>query len=237
MCIGAVIFSRLDSSRLPGKALLDISGVCLLGRVIERAKCIEGVERIILATSSRGIDDKICDFGKSQGVDIYRGSVDDVAGRALGVCRKFRLKKFARLCGDRPFFSPELVSQLIKIHNELDVDLVTTMFPRTYPPGLTTEIISKNALGRALARTNATEDREHVTNYFYRQPKDFTIVNVGVPDYLDLDGVHLVVDNDYDLARARWIGSHIDTNCDDMHEIIYSAKEWNKRNNLLKDAE
>ncbi len=49
--IGAIIFSRYDSSRLYGKALIDIEGRSLLGRVIDRAKLIKGVSKIIVATS------------------------------------------------------------------------------------------------------------------------------------------------------------------------------------------
>ena len=45
--IGAIIFSRFDSSRLYGKALIDIEGRCLLGRVIDRAKLIKDISKII----------------------------------------------------------------------------------------------------------------------------------------------------------------------------------------------
>ena len=54
--LGIIIFSRFDSQRLPGKALLDIEGRCLLGRVIDRAKLIKGTNEIIVATSNREID-------------------------------------------------------------------------------------------------------------------------------------------------------------------------------------
>ena len=50
MSRGVIIFSRMDSNRLPGKALIDICGRSLLGRVIDRAKNIKGAERIIVAT-------------------------------------------------------------------------------------------------------------------------------------------------------------------------------------------
>ena len=52
----------MDSNRLPGKALIDICGRSLLGRVIDRAKNIKGAERIIVATSSRSIDNPITSF-------------------------------------------------------------------------------------------------------------------------------------------------------------------------------
>ena len=45
--LGAIIFSRLDSKRLFGKALIDIEGKCLLERVIQRTKQINGISKII----------------------------------------------------------------------------------------------------------------------------------------------------------------------------------------------
>ena len=52
MTIGAIIFSRFSSQRLPGKALIDIQGRELLGRVIDRSRHIKNIDEIIVATSS-----------------------------------------------------------------------------------------------------------------------------------------------------------------------------------------
>jgi spore coat polysaccharide biosynthesis protein SpsF len=236
MSVGIIIFSRMDSNRLPGKALIDIFGRPLLGRVIDRAKHVKGADRVIVATSSRSIDNPIVSFAESESVDVYRGDVDDVAGRALEACKAFDLAKFARICGDRPFFDPELVSRLITMHNELDIDIVTTMFPRTYPPGLTTEIISTDSLELVLSKTSDLEDREHVTNYFYREPHNFKIHNVDIPKNANFDGVHLVVDNDKDLARARWIASQVKTTHNDVDKIVSLAKEWQNNIIILKES-
>ena len=62
MNIGAIIFSRFDSRRLPGKAMLDIEGRPLLGRVIDRTKKIKKIQKIIVATSNRDTDNIISDF-------------------------------------------------------------------------------------------------------------------------------------------------------------------------------
>jgi len=230
MSTGVIIFSRMDSSRLPGKALIDISSRSLLGRVIDRAKKVKMVDSIIVATSSRSIDDPIVSFAESENVYVYRGSVDDVAGRALGACKVFGLTKFARICGDRPLFDPELVSQLIAMHDEMNIDIVTTMFPRTYPPGLTTEIISTDSLEFALSKTDDLTDREHVTNYFYRESQYFKIHNVDTPKGSNFDDVHLVVDNERDLERARWITSQIKSKNNDVNTIVSLAKIWESEN-------
>lgn len=230
MSVGAIIFSRLDSKRLPRKALLDISGREMLGRVIDRAKCIRGVDNVIVATSSRTIDDPIASFALSEGVNIFRGNVDDVAERALGACKKYDLTKFARICGDRPFFVPEVITRLIAQHNELGVDITTTMFPRTYPPGLTGEVISTVALEKANLESNKITDKEHITSYFYRHSKDFSIYNLDSPENLNMDGVNLAIDDETDLARARWITDRLGgawESLDELSELVRLAKEWN----------
>ena len=206
--IGAIIFSRFDSSRLYGKALIDIEGRSLLGRVIDRTKLIKGINKIILATSIRKIDNGICDFAQSEGIEIFRGSCNDVYGRALETCKKFNLDFFARICGDRPFFNFDLVSEAINISKTNSFDLVTTMFPRTYPPGLTTEIIGKDLLKNFDKQICNNYDREHLTTYFYDNPKNIKIRNISNPNYEYIKEISLVVDTNEDLEKAKWIAKH-----------------------------
>ena len=206
--LGAIIFSRFDSSRLYGKALKDIEGRPLLGRVIDRTKLIKGINKIIIATSSREIDDKISNFAQSEGIETYRGSCDDVYERALKTCDKFNLDFFARICGDRPFLDFELISKAIKIYQKINLDLVTSMFPRTYPPGLTTEIISKDLLRNFDKKIINRLDREHLTTYFYENPEGIKIKNLENPNYESIKNIKLVVDTVEDLKKARWIAKH-----------------------------
>jgi spore coat polysaccharide biosynthesis protein SpsF len=213
--------------------MLDISGRPLLGRVIDRAKCIPEANKIIVATSSRSIDDPIATFANAEGVDLFRGSIDDVALRALCACDEFNITKFARICGDRPFFDPDVVSHLFAIHED-GVDLATTSFPRTYPPGLTGEVIRTEALRRALSQTDDPEDKEHITRYFYQHPNEFVIRNIEAPKDIDLNGLRLVVDDESDLARARWIASGVvkngKDNCRNLRQVVDLAREWDRIN-------
>ena len=63
MKIGAIIFSRISSTRLPGKALIDINGMTLIERVIKRSKLIKSVNHICISTSRNSEDDVIEDIG------------------------------------------------------------------------------------------------------------------------------------------------------------------------------
>ena len=230
--IGAIIFSRFDSHRLFGKALIDIQGRSLLGRVIDRAKLIKGLNKIIVATSNREIDNQICEFVESEGLETFRGSCNDVYGRAIETCNKFNLDIFARICGDRPFFDFDLISKAIKISQQYNYDLVTTMYPRTYPPGLTTEIIKTDLLRNYDNQVSNPFDREHLTTYFYENPKDIKIKNLKNPYFEKIKNVSLVVDTFDDLKKATWIAKHKKDigETDELDSILSLALNYSKQN-------
>ena len=69
-------------------------------------------KKIIIATSKRTIDDQIASFAKINSIDIFRGNYKDIVKRAYDCCQFFNLKKFARICGDRPFFDPKILNFL-----------------------------------------------------------------------------------------------------------------------------
>ena len=57
MKIGAIVLSRMGSSRLPGKALKKIKKKSIIDYVIERVLLIENIDQVIIATSYRKIDE------------------------------------------------------------------------------------------------------------------------------------------------------------------------------------
>jgi spore coat polysaccharide biosynthesis protein SpsF len=237
MNIGAIIFSRFDSSRLPGKAMLDIEGRPLLGRVIDQARKIKNIEKIIVATSNRDIDNIISDFAINENIDCYRGSFKDVASRAIEVCKKYNLEAFARICGDRPFFDSNVVTYLISKYKKNQSDLTTTIGTGQMPLGLTCEIISLKALCKAYVNFDIYE-QEHLTAYFYKNSSNFLINEVSVPNYDQYDNkLRLVVDNQADLDRARSIAARIKnviSEDDYISQVFFWAKKW-EQNNLKEN--
>ena len=223
----------MTSQRLPGKALLDINGRCLLGRVIDRSKHIEGVDKLIIATSTDVEDDSIVKFAETEGIDVFRGSLDNVVERALAACECFKLTRFARICGDRPFFDPELNSQLISLANGNNYDLVTTTNQKPLPPGLTAELITVASLRNNISRFSP-ENKEHLTSFFYENENLFNIKRIKPPSYIRSDSsIRLVVDDNIDLRRAQSIAAHIKSKVssnDFMPEIVSLATRWDNEN-------
>ena len=55
-------------------------------------------------------------------------------------------------------------------------DIITNIFPRSYPKGQSLEIIKTSKLRSNLDKFNK-DQREHVTKYFYKNYKNFMIKN------------------------------------------------------------
>ena len=208
-----IVFARMDSVRLAGKVLADLCGRPLLGRVLDRVHQVSAEVPVVVATSNRGVDDPVAAFAEEDGVRLFRGDCDDVAGRALACCGAYGIERFVRVSGDSPFIPPELIERVGAAMPEEGADLVTNVFPRTWPAGASVELVSCDALRRA--HTNMTrEEREHVTAAFYARPQDWRIVNVDAPEG-KFEAVRLTVDNaqELDVARAiiKRIGKHPET--------------------------
>ncbi|WP_170958924.1 NTP transferase domain-containing protein [Magnetospirillum sp. 15-1] len=201
MSTGYLVFARLDSARLPGKALTDLGGRPLLGRVLDRLRLAAGTRPVIVATSDRPVDDPIAAFATADGAPVFRGDCDDVAGRALAAARRFGLERFVRISGDSPFMDPALCRLMVDLAETGDDDVVTNVFPRGWPPGCSVEIIRTAAMERAVAAMTDAHDHEHVTPYFYRHADRFRICNVPPPEALPL--VPLTLDTAGDLKVVR----------------------------------
>ncbi len=227
-----IVFARLDSSRLPGKALRPIAGKLLLDRVIERCRATPGAPPVIVATSDRGTDDPIADHVAGCGERLFRGAAQDVAGRALACAKNHDLDLFVRISGDSPFIEPALIGQCLTRARNGGAELITNVFPRTYPIGVSVEAITTSAMARIVEETDDPDDREHVTRYAYRHVERFRVENLTASDDR-YAGVSLSVDTPADYDKACWI---FETHGDgvDLDTAVAAAREWDKRRGELQ---
>ncbi len=209
MKIGVIILSRMDSSRLPGKALIDIAGRPLIGHVLSFCQKIDGIDSIALATSNRLVDAPLSEFAKINGIACIRGSLDNVAERFLSTMIALDLDVAVRVNGDSPLNDPNLISEGIRRFKQGSFDLVSNVPKRTYPFGVSVEIIGRNAMEYACSVMNDQQHREHVTKYFYDHKEKFKIFTMtsGEPAFA---GVQLAVDTREDLDRINWIISQLE---------------------------
>ena len=204
MKVPAIIFSRMGSSRLPGKALRHIAGEPLIKRVINRVSKVKNLSTIVVATSNSKTDDELTQYIQSLNIEVFRGAAHDVLNRAVSCASYLGVDKFVRINGDSPFIDPELLEKGIDMWGDPNLDLISNVFPRTYPVGMSVEIIKTDSLKKILGLTADSCDREHITRFFYKNPEKFRILNFesGRPD---LRKVRLAVDTKEDLERINWL--------------------------------
>ncbi|MCW0234929.1 MAG: NTP transferase domain-containing protein [Ferrovibrio sp.] len=203
-----VLFGRFNSSRLPGKVLLPLGDRPMLGRVIDRMRLLSTPARIIVATSDQPDDDGIASFAESEAVDVFRGDKNDVLARAVACVDHFKLDRFVRICCDSPFMDTELVDHLLALHAEENAELATNMLPRSYPFGISVEILTAGLTRRLDRDASDPEDREHLTRFCYRFPERFHIARHSATHERYI-GLRLVVDTPEDYARAEAITRHL----------------------------
>lgn len=196
-----IVQARMGSTRLPGKVMATIEGKPLLGVLLERLTALQDT-RVILSTSDNSEDAPVYELGRSLGIRVFRGEVNDVASRFLQAATELKAESFVRVSGDSPFLDPSLVAQAIDEYLSYDAaDIVTNVFPRSFPRGQSVEVIRTQVLARHLNYMTPLQ-REHVTQYFYAKHGEFTIRNffnaLG-----DQSQINLSVDTDFDLARVR----------------------------------
>ncbi len=204
MKVPAIIFSRMGSSRLPGKALRHIAGEPLIKRVIDRVSKVKNLSTIVVATSNSKTDDRLTQYIQSLNIEVFRGATHDVLNRAVSCASYLGVDKFVRINGDSPLIDPELLEKGIEMWTDPSLDLISNVFPRTYPVGMSVEIIKTDSLKKIMGLTADSCDREHVTRFFYKNPEKFRILNFE-SGRSELRKVRLALDTEEDLERIDWL--------------------------------
>jgi spore coat polysaccharide biosynthesis protein SpsF len=188
MKVAAIIQARMGSTRLPGKVMKPLCGIPVLGHVIKRARAIQGIDAIVVATTQDRADDVVDKIAMSYGVTTFRGSTQDVLDRYYGAALNIQADVVVRITSDCPLLDPALVSAMLEMfHAERrkvpPADYLSNTLTRSYPRGLDAELFTFSALARAWREASLPAEREHVTPYLYRHPEIFRLVEyVGRSD-------------------------------------------------------
>ncbi|NUB11303.1 NTP transferase domain-containing protein [Azospirillum brasilense] len=200
MRVQAVVQARMTSSRLPGKVLRPLDGKPMLLFLLERIARCNSLSGVVVATSEQGEDDAVAEECRRVGVPCFRGDLDDVAARFAGALRCHPADAFVRVNADSPLLDPALVDQGVALYRSTDADLISNVFPRSFPPGQSVEVVRTATFLEALDGMSGDE-REHVTLHFYRNAPRYQIRSFAAPR--PYGGMHMAVDTEADWERFR----------------------------------
>ncbi|MBN2051485.1 MAG: acylneuraminate cytidylyltransferase [Spirochaetales bacterium] len=196
--------ARIDSTRLPGKVLLSLSG----RRVIEHAMLALReipADRHVLLTDHAGYE-ALKPFTETCGFDLYRGPKDDVLARYAGAARQYGADRIIRATGDNPLVDPFLAADILRRHGEAGAHYSAYVGA---PLGTGVEVVEAEALFRAEAEGRDPYEREHVTPFVYRRPEEFVIYRPRVPEPQFFPEGRVTLDTEADYAFLRIVFSRL----------------------------
>jgi len=193
-----VLQARIDSSRLPGKALLPLGGKPVVLCVMEALSRVPSDVRILACT-----EDSYNDFlplAEKAGFEIFSGSKDDVLDRYCKVIQKFQVDRVIRATGDNPFVFADAA---FSVNNEAAALTADYAGYTGLPYGAGVESVSAEALLRAAKEAEHPYEREHVCPYLYNHPEIFKIHRPAAPVQWNCPNIRLTIDTQEDYDRAK----------------------------------
>jgi spore coat polysaccharide biosynthesis protein SpsF len=235
MNFGIIIQARTGSSRFPEKVLKKISNnVSVLEFQIKRLLNVFDKKQIFIATTKLKNDKKICDLAIKNGVNFYRGSKNNLIKRYLDCANKYKIKNIIRITSDCPLVDPFLIKKMIKIFLKNKIDYISNTLPiklSTYPDGSDIEIFKSASLKKVNKLTKDKTNREHVTNYIWKNKDLFNCKTISLKK--NLSKYRYCIDYESDLKVIREIikilqKRNIFGNTFEVIKILNSNKEINK---------
>jgi len=172
----------MGSTRLSGKVLKPVLGKPLLAYAVERLQQVSQASELWVLTSQLANDDPIEQWCLENQLQCYRGSENDVLDRYYQAMQHSQADWILRVTGDCPLIDPDIINQMLALLEKTQQeqpngrpDYLSNTLDRTFPRGLDTELIHKNALETAWKEAKLPAEREHVTPFIYRHPERFKL--------------------------------------------------------------
>jgi spore coat polysaccharide biosynthesis protein SpsF (cytidylyltransferase family) len=217
----AVIQARMGSSRLPGKVLMTLLDQPVIQWVYERASRIQGIDEVVVATTTAEADDPLTGWCEGHGVPVFRGSEYDVLDRYVQCASGYGADAVVRITADCPLLDPQISGRVVAAFFEArPCDYASNTRPATFPDGLDTEMISRDALEVSGREAGEAFEREHVTAFVRRRADRFRLESVVCET--DLSDHRWTLDEPSDFAFLSAVAERLrrDKLSGSMHEVL-----------------
>ena len=198
--------ARIGSSRLPKKVLLEIKNKTLLHYHLTRIKQSKLVDNWIVATTNEDDSDIICDIARSQNLNSYKGSLNDVLDRFYQAVKNENANYVVRVTSDCPLIDASLIDETVQFCIDKNLAYFSNVFEDKYPDGLDVEVFKFEALEEAWQNATLQADREHVTPYIRRKvdlsnykndtiDSKYSSVRITVDEEVDFNVIQHLIEN------------------------------------------
>lgn len=224
MKVVGIIQARMGSTRLPGKSILPLAGKPLLQRFIERVLRAETLNEVVLATTVNKEDDILCSIAEDLGIEVFRGSENDLVDRIFKCAMHHRADVIVRLCADNPLVEPLEIDRIVREYlahgmegylysNTHDID------GNKYPDGLGAEVYDFLTFAKLWKSAKTPEHKEHPHKIFYELGK---VKTIDCPDGMKRPELRLDVNTELDYMFVSMIYDKFNHN--DFHFRDYTGE-------------
>ncbi|MDB9931976.1 3-deoxy-manno-octulosonate cytidylyltransferase [Flavobacteriales bacterium] len=249
-----VIPSRYESTRFPGKPLVDIAGKSMIQRVYEQCAKANRLTKIVVATDDKRIYNHVLDFGGNAMItmDTHQSGTE----RCGEVVEKFEDKDeffdiVVNIQGDEPFISPDHINKVVEILWKDDQAEIGTLAKK-----ITTkeELFNENVV-KLVMTENEGDGEPRDALYFSRHPIPF-VRGVEENKWLDkadfykhigiyafnMDDFHEIIQIEYamlekaeSLENLRWLSHHFTIQVAEIEEDITGIDTPEDLEKVMKD--
>ncbi len=177
----AIAQARMGSTRLPGKVMFPLGGKPVLRWTYDALKRAQGIDEVVIATSTLEADDVIAQYCALHNINCFRGSPDDVLDRFYQCAVGYGAQVVLRITCDCPFVDSNVVSEVVRLRSIREAAYASNTDPPTYPDGLDVECFTFDALFAAHKGATRPSDRDCLTQYIVRNRDRFPAVNLTCP--------------------------------------------------------
>lgn len=203
----AIAQARMGSTRLPGKVMMQLTGVPVLLWTIRALEHAKLVDQVVLATTTSSDDEIIQNYAISNDIAYFRGPEFDVTARFLGAAKQYQADIIIRVTCDCPFLDPAVVDQVIALRQAENSHYASNTWPPTWPDGLDVEVFTAEALVAADQFAKTPLDRDCLTQFIYRNRSIFRSATLTCP-IPGMEKERWVLDTADDLQLCTKIADH-----------------------------
>ncbi len=195
----------MGSSRVPGKALLDLAGRPLIGHIIDKLRRVQRVSEIVLATTADPRNAPLIAFAESEGIGVFQHPAeDDLAGRFAGVIENWRGDFVLKASGDCPLIDVGVLQRMVDVAlSDHEADFISNRINWSYPLGLSADVISRRAIEWCDRNLTLAEDRELFAAYIRDHADRFKVI--PIVNHVNLSDHGWTVDEPADVEFVRRI--------------------------------
>ena len=222
----------MKSSRLQKKAVKNIAGKPLIGRLLDRLTSEFSKSSVCLCTSDHPDDEVLIDIAKNYQIPYLAGHQLDVMQRFIIAGKAHGATNIVRVTGDNPLTDPMMIKQLLEFHKTSEAEY---SYCDDIPIGTRSEVVSLHALKRIYDQLSNSNSSEYMT-YMLNRPDKLKVKKLKLKDQEIYEPqLSLTVDTMEDFEFVETIYQHFKSSSASLKDIVnFCRNHSDYQNRLIK---